>query len=179
MKFITKICPIIMVSVLCAFLCVSVSAKTVEKATHRTTKYGGNASVFYVNAEDKKTTTLSYSCSGHPLVKQDGTANEKANEYFYGYFELLMWGRNSTKESWKKLDTHKINVKGAKLATLKLKGYTQYKIRVYSWKTSTIGTYVGGAWGNKSYWQLGDTYAPKCTFYPKKYYDNNVTSMAQ
>ena len=179
MKSFTKVFSIIMTCILCAFLCVTASAKTVKEATHQTTKYGGNASVFYVNAEDKGTTTLSYSCSSHPLTKQNGTANEKLNESFAGYFEVLMWGRNKTSETWKPLKTHKINIKGAQFATLKLKGYTQYKVRVYSWKTSTIGNYIGGAWGNRSYWQLGNMFAPKCKFYPKSYCNNNVVSIAQ
>lgn len=162
-----------MVCVLFVSLCLSISAATVDKVEHQSTQYGGNATVFYVNANDKKTTKISYSCSKWSLVEKDGSRVGWPSQGKAGYSEILMWGRNSTNESWKKLNPHKKNLKNVTYTTLSMSGYTQYKVRVYSWKTSTIGTYLGGDWDSSAYWSEGC--APQCTF--RAY--SNVKSLAK
>ena len=54
-----------------------------------------------------------------------------------------------------------------------MKGYTQYKVRVYAWKTSTIGKTIGGKWNSSAYWS--DGYSPVCTFTA----GSNVKSLAK
>lgn len=154
-------------------LCISISAKTVDSVKHKSPQYGGgSATVFYVNANNKNTTKISCICSRGSLVDKNG-CEEKISTGHRGYFEVLMWGRNNTSESWTKLDNHKVNIKNVTSATLSLKGYTQYKVRVYAWKTSTIGEYIGGKWDSSAYWFPMTN--PTITFSAK----SNVKSLAQ
>ena len=169
-----RVTSIVMVCVFCVLLCLPASAGTVSEVKHKSTKYGGgSATVFYVNAVNKNTTKLRYTCDKWALVEKDGSSVGFPSQGKAGYFEVLMWGRNSTSENWKVLKTHKVNMKGVTSATLSMSGYTQYKVRVYTWKTSTLGSYLGGKWNSSAYWS--DGYAPTCTFRAQ----SNVRSLAK
>ena len=173
-KLCKRVLSILLACAFCVSLCISASAATVTEVKHNSTKYGGGAAtVFYVNANNKNTTKLSYSCDKWALVEKNGYCVGFPSQGKAGYFEVLMWGRNSTSESWQPLKTHKINMKGTTFSTISLSGYTQYKVRVYAWKTSTIGTYLGGKWDSSAYWS--DGYAPTCKFKAK----SNVKSLAK
>ena len=125
---------------------------------------------FYVNAKNKNTTKISYSCTRGKFATNTGGIGNK-----YGYFEVQIWGRNSTSQSWTYLS--KTNLKNASSSTLSMKGYTQYKVRVYAWNTATIGSYIGGIYNsvNASWitWLSGG--APTCTFKAK----SNVSHLAR
>ena len=79
----------------------------------------------------------------------------------YGYFEVLVYGRNGS-GSWNYIS--KTNIKNASTTTLSMKGYTEYKVRVYSWNTLTIGSYRGGIYNSSA---AGWYSAPRCTFTAK------------
>lgn len=171
-----KFLSMVMAIVMCLSMALSASAVTVSKVTHKSPQYGGgSATVFYVNANNKNTTQLKYSSNTCALVEKNNTvAGFPSQGWKGGYFEVLIWGRNSTSESWKELKTHKVNMKGVTSATLSMSGYTQYKVRVYAWKTSTIGKTLGGRWDSSAYW-WESSYAPTCTFTAK----SNVKSLAK
>lgn len=172
MKKLSKIImSLMMVCVVLFSMAAPVSAATVSKVTYSTTNKGGNkATVFYVNAKNKNTTKIKYTCTtGHFITKQ-GTLREHE-----GYFEVLIWGRNSTSESWKSLS--KTNIKDVTSQTLSMKGYTQYKVQVYAWKASTIGSYMGGICNsvNAGWCDWAGKALPKCTFTAS----SNVKSLAK
>ena len=166
-----KVVAVLMASVICLSMCLSVSAATISKAQHKSPQYGGGAAtVFYVNAKNKNTTSINYSSDAWNLYDKYRTARSSL-QWRYAYTEVQIWGRNNTSEGWKYIS--KTNVKNKRTQTLSMKGYTQYKVRVYSWKTSTIGTYIGGDYNSSAYWSDGMT--PTCTFTAK----SNVKSLAK
>lgn len=127
MKKIAKIAmTLVMVFTVLFSLAAPASAATVKSVSYSTTDKGGNkATVFYVNANNKKTT----------------------------------------------------NIKDVTSKTLSMKGYTQYKVQVYAWKASTIGSYMGGVCNsvNAGWCDWAGKSLPKCTF--KAY--SNVSSLAK
>lgn len=164
---------LVMVIIVLFSLTAPASAATVTSVSHSTTSEGGNkAIVFYVNAKNKKTTKIKYTCTtGDFFTKPHGVGALP----LAGFFEILIWGRNSTSESWTYLS--KTNMKNVTSQILSMKGYTQYKVRVYAWKASTIGNYMGGRYASSlaGWCDFAGKSLPKCTF--KAY--SNVSSLAK
>ena len=154
-----------LVCMILASLVLPAYAATITKATHTSSTYGQNVTVFYVNAKNKNTTKVNYSCTQGSFQTNKGSL-----KFLYGYYEVLIYGRNSTSESWTQIS--KTNIKNVSSTTLSMKGYTQYKVRVYSWNTITIGNYRGGEYksSSASWWTT-----PTCTFTAK----SNVSSLAK
>jgi len=168
-----KFTAILLSVIMCLSLTFSVSAATVSKVTHKSPQYGGgNATVFYVNAKNTKSTSISYSSNTCALVEKNGAiAGYPSHGWKPGYFEIQIWGRNKTGAAWNYIS--KTNIKSTS-GSLSMKGYTQYKVRVYAWKTSTIGKTLGGRWDSSAYW-WESSYAPTCTFKAK----SNVSHLAK
>ncbi len=155
-----------MLLVLISILVISpvASAATTSRASLTSNVTGKNTTTFYVNAKSKSTTKLAYSCTAGSFVTKTGGLKNR-----YGYFEVQIWGRNSTSEGWTYLS--KTNIKNVSSTTLSMKGYTQYKVRVYAWNTVTIGSYIGGIYNSSNAsWYT----EPTCTFTAK----SNVKSLA-
>ena len=171
MKNMTKrLVSLLLVCVLCFSLVPTALAATVSKVTHASPMYGGGAAtVFYVNAKNTSTTKLNYSSTAWCLYDKYRTATSSLG-YKRGYFEILVYGKKSN-GTWTQIS--KTNMKNVSSTTLSMKGYTQYKVRVYAWKTSTIGTNIGGKFDSSAYW--ADGYAPVCTFTAK----SNVKSLTK
>ena len=161
-----------MTTVMCLYFTLTASAATVSKVTHKSPQYGGgSATVFYVNANNKKTAKLNYSCT-----KAEFETGDELNfsENINGYFEIKIWGRNKTSDTWKEIS--KTNIKNKAYSTINLKGYTQYKIRVYSWKTSTISQTRCGKKYSEARWYK--TLRPTCTF-SKSSVNSNIKSITK
>ena len=142
----------------------SALAATVSSVSHTTDVQGKNVTIFYVNAKNKNTTKLNYSCTKGAFNTNYGSINGR------GFFEILVYGRNSTSAGWNYIS--KTNMKDVASTTLSMSGYTQYKVRIYSWDTRTIASYTGR---NSSapmwvYWCQ-----PTCTFTAR----SNVKSLAK
>lgn len=169
--FAKRIIYLFMVFVLCVSSFSTVFAATnVSKVKHTSPQYGGGAAtVFYVNAKNTNTTKLNYSSDSWNLMDKYGTAYPSL-KWRYGYFEILVYGKKSN-GAWTQIS--KTNMKNKRSATLSMKGYTNYKVRIYAWKTSTIGTYIGGNYNSSAYWS--DGMAPTCTFTAK----SNVKSLTK
>jgi len=145
----------------------SASAKTIEKFTFRTDTDGYCWETFYANTKDKKTAKLSFTNGAGLFVTKTG-----ALKGLNGYWEIEIDGRNSTSESWKDYKT--FNIKGKATDTIELKGYTQYRIKVYAWKTTTIGSNKGGAC-NHANARWVDMNTPMCIIKPKSNIKNLAT----
>lgn len=147
---------ILLVCIMCLSLVSTVFAA--DKITHTSPQYGGGAAtVFYVQAtKDTKTAKVEYYGTAGRLAKNNGTYGLGK----YGYFEVLIYGKNS-KGKWEQIS--KTNLKEKASKTLSMKGYKEYKVRVYSWKTSTIGSYIGkNNYDSSAYW----VYTPSANFKP-------------
>lgn len=155
----------IMTLTLVCFLIVSMfpiaSAATVSSVKHTSNVYGKNVSIFYVNARNKNTTKVSVSCAKGAFSTNSGAINS------YGFYEVLIYGRNSTSAGWNYIS--KTNIKDVSSTTLSMKGYTQYKVRIYSWATTTIANYAPRSSSPQWYWGS----QPSCTFRAK----SNVKSL--
>ncbi len=156
MKNLTKV----MLSVLLVcILCISLISTTVAAAdiSHSSTEYGGgSATVFYVKTTNTNKATLRYSSTAGRLSRKDGTVPVVGK---YGYFEVLVYGKKSNGQ-WVQIS--KTNMKNSASSSISMKGYKEYKVRVYSWKTSTIGTYIGGKYNSSAHWVA--PYLPTCYF---------------
>lgn len=172
MKRMTKrIISFVLVCIVCLSLSIPAFAATVSKVTYSTTNAGGNkATVFYVNANNKNTTKIKYTCTTGHLIDNKGFIQEHE-----GYFEIKIWGRNSTSESWTYIS--KTNVKDVTSKTISMKGYTQYKVQVYAWKATTICNYLGGRFQNATggWCDWAGKTLPTCTFTAY----SNVKSLAK
>ena len=166
-----KLLPIIMILVVSFSVAMIASAATVSKVQHKSPEQGGGAAtVFYVNTSNKSTAKLQYTTDRAYFIRSDGTTKARG-----AYTEVLIYGRNSKKESWTYIS--KTNLKNAgcpTVAYLSMKDYTQYKVRVYSWKTTTIGSYIGGIYDHSGASWLA--YGPTCTF---KASSSNISSLAK
>ena len=111
------------------------SALAASRISHTSNVNGKNVTVFYVNASNKNTTKLNYSCTTGAFNTDYGAVNAE------GFYEILIYGRNSSGAGWNYIS--KTNLKDVSSSTLSMRGYTQYKVRVYSWATSTIASYTG------------------------------------
>ena len=162
-----KFTSIITALFICISLIVSASAATVSSVSHSSTQKGGNtATTFYVNANNKNTTKLNYNCKYGVFNSGDSVGY---SESIRGYFEVKIWGRNSTSAAWNYIS--KTNYKNISYTTVSMKGYTQYKVSVYAWKTPTISQNRYG----KSYSNARWTHLPTCTFTK----NSNVKSLAK
>lgn len=139
------------------------SASAASSVTHTSPKYGGgSATVFYVTAKNKSTTYLRYTSdlAFFSYVDSEGFTFSDSR---YGFFEILVYGKKSN-GTWTQIS--KTNMKGTRAYNLPMNGYTQYKVRVYPWKTSTIhSTLKLDGKNSKAYW--GAPCVPKtptCTF---------------
>ncbi len=161
MKKLTKLTlSFLMVFVVLFSIVVPASAATGSPVTYSTSNYGGDKAItFYVNAKSKSTTKIRYTCTTGHFITNMGSFREHE-----GYFTVEISGRNSNKESW--TNVKKVNIKNVTSKTLPMKGYTQYKIRVWSWKTSTIGANIGGVCNsiNASWCDWAGKKLPTCTF---------------
>ena len=142
-------------------------AETITKFEFQSSRTGYSWKTFYVNTTDKKTAKLSFSDCGGYFMLANGSS-----KIIRGYWEIEIDGRNSTSESWK--DVKKYNIKNKSTDTIEMKGYTQYRIKVYAWKTTTIGSYRGGSY-NHSGARWADLGAPKCTIKAKS---SNIKNLA-
>ncbi len=143
------------------------AATTVSKVQHSSTVYGGGAAtVFYVNAKNTKTTKVEYYGTAGRLKKKDGSVCLGK----YGYYEVLVYGKQSN-GTWKQIS--KTNLKNDASDTISMKGYKQYKVRVYDWRTSTIGSYIGGSYNSSACWV--NPYLPSAYFKAK----SNISSLTK
>lgn len=142
-------------------------AETITKFEFQSSRKGYSWKTFYVNTTNKKTAKLTFYDYGGKFVLKDGTLKS-----LNGYWEIEIDGRNSTSETWK--DVKKYNIKNKGSDTIEMKGYTQYRIKVYAWKTTTIGSYRGGSY-NHSGACWSDLWAPKCTIKAKS---SNIDKLA-
>lgn len=130
-------------------------AAKVDKTKITSNDYGKNTMIFYANTSKKTNNVQVKATNGSALLVKSNQSSTGAKR---GYWEVLIYGRNSTSDSWTYIK--KVNITGSSTATLSMKGYTQYKIRVYAWNTATIGKYIGGSYSSNAYWLGG----PSCTF---------------
>ena len=138
-KLLTRVFSLCLVFVLLIGSIPAASAYTVASASLTSDPTGGNKTVFFVDTNDKNTAKIKYKCDPGMFAREDGKATAK-----FGYFEIRIWGRNSTSENWKELTKYKVNIKNDADGTVKMKGYTQYKVQIYAWKATTAGKSMGG-----------------------------------
>lgn len=116
----------------------SASAKNVcGEINGKSDRYGGVSTTFYVKTTDKK----------KHYVKMDMTkgkfmswSNPQTGFTFlcknlYDNYEILVYGK---KPNGTYTQISKNNIKNQGSYKIEFKGYTEYKIKIYSWKTSTI-----------------------------------------
>lgn len=166
MKTITRrIFSLLLILVMLLPMTLSVSAATItsksasQVALKTSNKAGTGSSTFIVNSGSKIfATKLKYTCT-----KANFSDNKTKQVGIYGYYEIRVWGNDNGK--WVELTKYKTNIKDDYSGTISMKGYKQYKVQVYSWKTATIASNRGYSNPSNYKWQnvLGQTY-PKITF---------------
>ena len=100
---------------------------------------GAVNTIFYATTTNTKKHTIKMTMTKGKFVRDDYVLSFSGKD-IYDYYEILIYGKNS---SGKYVQIDKINVKNKSSYNIPLKGYTDYKIKVYSWKTSTINSYEG------------------------------------
>lgn len=150
----------VLVCLIVASLATPASAATTAQK-HTSNTYGKNVTSFYVTATSaSKTVTLKY-------TNTSGNFNTSSGLYaLRGYYEILIYGVSGSSKTL----ISKTNIKGTSSGTLSMTGYAKYWVRVYSWNTTTIGSYRGGIWNYAGACWCG---SPTCTFTAK----SNVSSM--
>lgn len=118
----------------------AVGAKNVCSEISGKTDYdGGVNTVFYVTAKDTKKHYVKMEMTKGCLVGKDNFADWTilwwGQERIYDYYEILVYGRQSN-GSYKQIS--KANVRDESSYKIYFSGYTDYKIKVYSWRAQTI-----------------------------------------
>lgn len=166
-KGLKRIFSVFLIAVLLLSCVPSASAYTVDSASLESDECGGNKTVFYVNTKNTKTAKIEYTCAAGGLLRNNGRLSWR-----YGYWEIKIWGRNSTSESWTYLS--KTNIKHDYDGKISMKGYTQYRVQIYAWKTPTIGRTLGGSYNWSDVCWYGSS--PKITF---EGYSSNISHLAR
>lgn len=166
MKTITRrIFSLLLILVMLLPMTLSVSAATITSKSstkvelETTNKAGTGSDTFIVNSGSKIfATKLKYTCT-----KASFSDNVNKQESIYGYYEIRVWGNDDGR--WVELTDYKKNIKNSATGSVSMRGYKQYKVQVYSWKTSTIASNRGYSNPTRYKWQntLGQTY-PTITF---------------
>lgn len=166
MKTITRrIFSLLLILVMLLPMTLSVSAATItskstsQVALKTTSKTGYQSSSFIVNSGSRIfATKLKYTCT-----KANFSDNKTTKANIYGYYEIRVWGNDDG--NWVELTKYKTNIKNDASGTISMRGYKQYKVQVYSWKTSMIASNRGYSNPAGYMWQnvLGQTY-PTITF---------------
>ncbi len=150
------------------------SAEQIKQFDFKTASYGKNHAVFYVNTYNSSKTPVQYA-SYKGYMHKNGASS---TVYMQGYYEIKIWGRNSTSESWKYMSKTNITAKSVSTyGSFNVKGYTQYKIQVYAWSTANFGQTVSKEYGTKSYWDT--LLLPTISFFKSDTYGKNIKSIAK
>lgn len=108
------------------------SAKNVcEEISGETDVDGGVNTIFYVSAKDKKQHYVKMKMTRGKLEEYNGGWSRK----IYDYYEVLVYGKQGNGE-YKQIS--KMNIKNEDDKRIYFKGYTEYKIKIYSWKVDTL-----------------------------------------
>ncbi len=114
----------------------SASAKNVcDEISGKSDWDGGVSTTFYLKTKNKKNHYIKMDMTKGELYSPDNCLITLQNKNIYDYYEVLVFGKN-TNGTYTQLS--KNNVKNKSSYKIEFKGYTDYKIKIYSWKTSTI-----------------------------------------
>lgn len=116
----------------------SASAANVCKEINGKTDYnGGVSTTFYVKAKDKKKHYVKMDMTKGKFRSDEDIACGFTFVYknIYDYYEVKVYGK---KADGSYTQISKTNVKNKGSYKIEFKGYKDYKITVYSWKTATI-----------------------------------------
>ncbi len=112
----------------------AVSAKNVcSEISGETDSNGGVNTVFYVTTKNTKERYVKMKMTKGVMTDQFGAFPKK----IYDYYEVIVYGKQSN-GAYKQIS--KMNIKNQDDKRIYFEGYTEYKIKVYSWKTDTINS---------------------------------------
>lgn len=132
-------------AILFAIFTVPAQAKTGTKPSSGTAslvagKYGQQKTEFTFSTTTTGSTKLYYNCTKGMLWTTVSAVHNGRD--CYGFYEVQVWGKKGS--SWvpiyAKSNSTQKNVKDSKSGNLTIKGYTTYKVAIYSWNTKNFGT---------------------------------------
>lgn len=118
----------------------SASAKNVcKEISGKSATYGGVSTTFYVNTKDKKKHSVTMKMTKGKLRSDDSflCGFTGVGKDIYDYYEVLVFGKKSNGTY---VQISKANVKNKSSYKISFEGYTDYKIKIWSWKTATINS---------------------------------------
>lgn len=121
----------------------SASAKNVCDEIRGKTDYnGGVSTTFYVKTKNKKKHYVKMDMEKGKFTSDDYCLLVTQYKNIYDYYEVLVFGKKSD-GAYTQISKNNVKNKGS--YKIEFKGYTEYKIKIYSWRTSTINQ-VGKYW---------------------------------
>lgn len=114
------------------------SAKNVcKEISGKSSRLGGVSTTFYVQTANKKKHSVTMKMTKGKLRSEDALSCgiTGVGKNIYDYYEVLVFGKKSNGEY---VQISKANVKNKSSYKISFEGYTNYKIKIWSWKTATI-----------------------------------------
>lgn len=135
-KKITSVFAAILTVISC--LAFSASAKNICKEISGKSDYnGGVSTTFYVKTTNKKKHYVKMDMNKGQLVSDTALSCgfTFGGKKIYDYYEVLVFGK---KADGSYVQISKANVKDKSSYKISFSGYTDYKIKIWSWRTNTI-----------------------------------------
>lgn len=128
-------CILVVVTLLPCFSLVAEAKNVCKEISGKTDSDGGVNTIFYVTTSNTKKHYVKMKMTKGCLEADAGTIGWFGKEKAYDYYEILVYGKQKNGE-YKQIS--KANVKDRSSYKIYFSGYTDYKIKVYSWKVQTI-----------------------------------------
>lgn len=116
----------------------SASAKNVcSEISGKSSTSGGVSTTFYVSTKNKKKHSVTMKMKKGRLRSDEAISCgiRGVGKDIYDYYEVLVFGKKSDGTY---VQISKANVKNKSSYKISFEGYTEYKIKIWSWRTSTI-----------------------------------------
>lgn len=135
---------LIFAALLPCFSLVAVAKNVCSEVKGKTDSDGAVNTVFYVTTSNTKKHYVKMSMTKGLLVGKDNFAEKPflwwGQECIYDYYEIKVYGKQSN-GNYKEIS--KVNVRDKSSYKIYFSGYTDYKIKIYSWKAQTINNEAG------------------------------------
>lgn len=134
-------CVLVVATLLPCFALVAGAKNVCKEVSGKSSWNGGVNTVFYVTTSNTKKHYVQMKMT-KGRIQQESVWAQLDTDKIYDYYEILVYGKQKNGQY---TQISKANVKDKSSYKIYFSGYTDYKIKVYSWKVDTInevGKYI-------------------------------------
>ena len=132
-------CVLVVATLLPCFALVAGAKNVCKEISGKTDVDGGVNTIFYVTTSNTKEHYVKMKMTKGLLMGEDNLIGQPVlwwgQQRIHDFYEILVYGK---KKNGEYTQISKANVRDKSSYTIKFSGYTDYKIKIYSWKAQTI-----------------------------------------